>query len=97
MTDALRNSSIVAIPNAILATIFGTMAALGLQRVGKQVRLGYDTLTYISVIVPEIVIALATLVFFATGFDCHQVRRSAIKASRSGIPARSSPPTCCST
>ena len=67
--DALRNSFIVAIPNAILATIFGTMAALGLQRVGKKVRLGYDTLTYMSVIVPEIVIALSTLVLFATGFD----------------------------
>lgn len=67
--DALKNSFIIAIPNALLATIFGTMAALGLQRVGKVVRLGFDTLTYMSVIVPEIVIALATLVLFATGFD----------------------------
>ncbi len=67
--DALRSSFIVAIPNAFLATIFGTMAALGLQRVGRRVRLGYDTLTYMSVIVPEIVIALSTLVLFATGFD----------------------------
>jgi spermidine/putrescine transport system permease protein len=45
------------------------MAALGLQRVGKRVRLLFDGLTYMSVIVPEIVIALATLVLFATGFD----------------------------
>jgi spermidine/putrescine transport system permease protein len=67
--DALRNSFIVAIPNAFMATIFGTMAALGLQRVGKRLRLGFDTLTYMSVIVPEIVIALSTLVLFATGFD----------------------------
>ena len=66
---ALRNSFIVAIPNAILATAFGTMAALGLQRVGKRLRLAFDTLTYMSVIVPEIVIALSTLVLFATGFD----------------------------
>ena len=66
---ALTNSFIVAIPNAILATVFGTMAALGLQRVGKKLRLGFDTLTYMSVIVPEIVIALSTLVLFATGFD----------------------------
>ena len=42
--------------------LFGTMAALGLQRVGKKIRLTFDTLTYMSVIVPEIVIALATLV-----------------------------------
>jgi len=66
---ALTNSFIVAIPNAILATAFGTMAALGLQRVGRKLRMTYDTLTYMSVIVPEIVIALSTLVLFATGFD----------------------------
>lgn len=66
---ALANSFIVAVPNAILATLFGTMAALGLQRVGKKLRLLFDALTYTSIIVPEIVIALATLVLFATGFD----------------------------
>lgn len=66
---ALLNSFLVAVPNAILATVFGTMAALGLQRVGKKVRLGFDALTYTSIIVPEIVIALSTLVLFATGFD----------------------------
>jgi len=66
---ALTNSFIVAVPNAILATLFGTMAALGLQRVGKRARLVFDALTYTSVIVPEIVIALATLVMFASGFD----------------------------
>jgi spermidine/putrescine transport system permease protein len=65
----LANSFIIAIPNAILATAFGTMAALGLQRVGRRVRGTFDVLTYISVIVPEIVIALATLVMFATSFD----------------------------
>ncbi|HEY6568816.1 MAG TPA: ABC transporter permease [Candidatus Limnocylindrales bacterium] len=66
---ALANSFIVAIPNAILATVFGTMAALGLQRVGRKLKMTFDTLTYMSVIVPEIVIALSTLVLFATGFD----------------------------
>lgn len=67
--NALRNSFIVAVPNAILATVFGTMAALGLQRVGRTTRLGFDALIYISVIIPEVVIALATLVMFAIGFD----------------------------
>ena len=66
---ALLNSFLVAVPNAFMATIFGTMAALGLQRVGKRLRLTFDTLTYMSIIVPEIVIALSTLVLFATGFD----------------------------
>ncbi|MEX1172086.1 MAG: ABC transporter permease [Chloroflexota bacterium] len=65
---ALLNSFIVALPNAILATTFGTMAALGLQRVGKKLRTTFDALTYTSIIVPEIVIALSTLVLFATAF-----------------------------
>ena len=69
VTDALTNSFIVAIPNAILATAFGTMAALGLQRVGAKFRAAFDGLTYVSVIVPEIVIALSTLILFSTGID----------------------------
>jgi spermidine/putrescine transport system permease protein len=66
---AVENSFWIALPNAFLAALFGTMAALGLQRVRKSVRIGYDALTYVSVIVPEIVIALATLVFFSSTLD----------------------------
>jgi spermidine/putrescine transport system permease protein len=66
---ALTNSFVIALPNAVLAAAFGTMAALGLQRVSKGVRLGFNGLTYVSVIVPEVVIALATLVLFASAFD----------------------------
>jgi spermidine/putrescine transport system permease protein len=69
VTTALFNSFLIAVPNALLATAFGMMAALGLQRVGRKMRLGFDVLTYMSVIVPEIVIALATLIMFATSFD----------------------------
>ena len=45
------------------------MAALGLQRAPRWFRGPFDGLTYVSIIVPEIVIALATLVFFSTSFD----------------------------
>jgi spermidine/putrescine transport system permease protein len=62
----LTNSVIVGVATAIISTLFGTMAALGLQRVPRLVRLPFDALTYISVIVPELVIAIATLVFFAS-------------------------------
>ena len=62
----LTNSFIVGLSTAIIATIVGTMAALGLQRMPRWFRLPFDALTYISVIVPELVIALATLVFFAS-------------------------------
>lgn len=62
---ALVNSLQIAFVNAILATTFGTMAALGLQRVGRRTRLFFDALTFVSVIIPEIVIALASLVLFS--------------------------------
>ena len=61
---ALRNSLTIAFINALLATPFGTMAALGLQRVRRRLRIVFDALTFVSVIIPEIVIALATLVLF---------------------------------
>jgi spermidine/putrescine transport system permease protein len=67
--SALLNSFIVAISTAIISTIFGTMAALGLQRAPKWFRTPFEALTFVSIIVPEIVIALATLVFFSTSFD----------------------------
>ena len=61
----LINSAIVGLATAIVSTIIGTMAALGIQRAPKWFRLPFDALTYVSLIVPEIVIALSTLVFFA--------------------------------
>ncbi len=67
--SALLNSFIVATSTAVLATLFGTMAALGLQRAPKWFRTPFEALTFISIIVPEIVIALATLVFFSSTFD----------------------------
>jgi spermidine/putrescine transport system permease protein len=62
----LGNSLIVGVATGLISTVVGTMAALGLQRTPKWFRLPFDALTYISVIVPELVIALATLVFFAS-------------------------------
>jgi len=62
----LVNSFIVGVATAVIATFVGTMAALGLQRTPRWFRLPFDGLTYISVIVPELVIALATLVFFGS-------------------------------
>ena len=62
----LINSLIVGTATAIISTIFGTMAALGLSRTPKWFRVPFDALTYISIIIPELGIALATLVFFAS-------------------------------
>src|SRR4051794_17100165 len=46
---ALQNSIVIAVANAVLATLFGTLAALGLQRVAPRKRIVFDALTYISV------------------------------------------------
>jgi spermidine/putrescine transport system permease protein len=67
--NALRNSLVIALANAVLATTFGTMAALGLQRVPKRLRVAFDALTFVSIIIPEIVIALASLVLFSAFRD----------------------------
>ena len=62
----LINSLIVGLATAIIATLIGTMAALGISRTPRWFRMPFDALTYTSVIVPELVIALATLVFFGS-------------------------------
>jgi spermidine/putrescine transport system permease protein len=84
---ALKNSLLIATINAVLATAFGTMAALGLQRVRHRVRLVFDALTYISVIVPEIVIALATLILFSLFRDLANPVLAAVQGG-SGTPFR---------
>jgi spermidine/putrescine transport system permease protein len=83
---ALQNSAVIAIINAILATAFGTMAALGLQRVRHRVRLVFDALTYVSVIVPEIVIALASLILFSLFRDLANPILRSLQAGGAGRP-----------
>ncbi len=67
--DAVANSLIVAATAATLATLFGTAAALALQRVGGVFRLLFDALTYIAIMVPGIVIGIATLIALVLAFD----------------------------
>ena len=66
--EALENSLIVASTSAALATIMGTMAALALQQVRGPLRLAFDGLTYISIMVPGIVIGIATLIALVNTF-----------------------------
>ena len=69
MTGALQNSLIVAATSATLATLMGTMAALALQRVRGGFRVLFDGLTYVAIMVPGIVIGIATLIALVTAFD----------------------------
>jgi spermidine/putrescine transport system permease protein len=52
--------------NAVVATALGTAAAIGLRNVGRRTRSAFDAFMYSTLIVPEIVIAIASLLFFVT-------------------------------
>lgn len=65
---ALQNSLAIAFVTAVLATVFGTIAALALQRVPPRLRALYDALTYVAIVIPGIVIGIASLVFFVNFF-----------------------------
>jgi spermidine/putrescine transport system permease protein len=69
ITEALTTSLTIALVNAVLSAIIGTLAALGLERVKGWLRAGFDSLIYIAIMVPGIVIGISTLIAFATLFD----------------------------
>lgn len=55
-----------AISTAAVATILGSSAALALRNFGRRTKATFDALMYMALIVPEIVIAIASLLFFVT-------------------------------
>ncbi|MBI4261471.1 MAG: ABC transporter permease [Actinobacteria bacterium] len=63
---ALLLSLWTAASNAGVAVVLGTAAALGLRNVRRRTRTAYDAFMYMALIVPEIVIAIGSLLFFAT-------------------------------
>ena len=69
VVEAFRTSLTVALASALLATVFGTLAALELQSVKGRVRAAFDAMIYIAVMVPGIVIGIATLIALVTLFD----------------------------
>ena len=62
LTEALQNSLIIAFTSAALDAVFGTMAALGLERLGVRTRAVFDGLFAAAIVVPGVVIGIATLV-----------------------------------
>ncbi len=67
--DALKTSLAVAFVTALLASVFGTMAALGLQQVRGRLRALFDAAIYIAIMIPGIVIGIATLIALVTAFN----------------------------
>ena len=69
VSDAFVTSLIIALSVAVLSTLLGTTAALALQRLKGPLRTFFDGMIYVSVMVPGIVIGIATLVALVTVFD----------------------------
>jgi len=69
LMDALGNSLTIASVTAVLATIFGTASALAMDRLGPRWGWLFELLTYVAIIVPGIVIGIATLIFIVTALD----------------------------
>ncbi len=67
--DALQTSLFVATVSATLAAIFGTLAAVGLQGIRGPIRVVFDALIYIAIMIPGIVIGIATLIALVSLFD----------------------------
>jgi ABC-type spermidine/putrescine transport system permease subunit II len=61
---AIKTSLGIAAEAAIIATVLGLGAALALARMKRRWRIPFDILVYLTLVVPEIVIAVASLIFF---------------------------------
>jgi ABC-type spermidine/putrescine transport system permease subunit II len=61
---AIKTSLGIAAEAAVIATVLGLAAALALARMKRRWRIPFDILVYLTLVVPEIVIAVASLVFF---------------------------------
>jgi spermidine/putrescine transport system permease protein len=67
--EALTTSLTIALAAALLSSVMGTAAALALQRVRGPMKAMFDGLIYVSIMIPGIVIGIATLVALVTVFN----------------------------
>lgn len=61
---ALRNSLIVSITSTIVATIIGTMVAVGIERYKFRGRTTLDGMLFLPIIIPDIAMAIMLLAYF---------------------------------
>lgn len=66
---AFWNSIVVAVISTVISTILGTMTAIGMERFRFPFRKTYDGILYLPVIVPDIVMGVSLLAFFALALD----------------------------
>jgi spermidine/putrescine transport system permease protein len=70
LSQALFNSLLIAAATTLIATVLGTLAALGLERVPDRRRAShYDAALTLPILVPDIVQGIALLLFFVLVFN----------------------------
>ena len=63
--QAFRNTLKVAISATAVATVIGTLASFALTRFKFRGRSGYSTLIFVSLVMPEVVMGVSLLAFYA--------------------------------
>jgi spermidine/putrescine transport system permease protein len=63
--EAVKNSFIIAIVSTLISVIIGTLAAVGLYRYEFRGKKFLDTVLYIPLVIPEIVMGISLLAFFS--------------------------------
>jgi spermidine/putrescine transport system permease protein/putrescine transport system permease protein len=70
ITSSIGRSFRIGISTAIVSTVLGTAAALAISRARAGVRTPIEVIVLLTLVVPEVVIGIATLIFFVNaGFE----------------------------
>lgn len=64
LIDSFRVSLWVAFWSTVISTVLGTLGAMALERFRFRGKLAFDATMYLPIIIPDIVMALSTLLFF---------------------------------
>jgi ABC-type spermidine/putrescine transport system permease subunit II len=74
ITASIGRSFRIGISTAIVSTVLGTAAALAISRARPVVRTPLEVIVLLTLVVPEVVIGIAALIFFVnSGFELGQV------------------------
>jgi spermidine/putrescine transport system permease protein len=63
--DAAKNTLVLGVVSTLIATVLGTLLGLGLSRYRFPGKKAFSFLMYIPVVIPDIVMAVAMLMFYA--------------------------------
>lgn len=64
LLDAARNSLLVGLITTVAATVIGTFTALAMERYRFKLRTTFDANLYLPIVIPEIVMGIALLLYF---------------------------------